>query len=300
MRTHGQKICATTIPQSLRQSKHGRFWAIMLCGHMLAWQSPGDAQELQNPPRQSSFTSLVSTVGGDVSHVFSSPLRFNHKDGLQLLVLTATTVIFVTSLDQNIDQDFIERDDFYIKPASKLAQIGDAYDKLSAEYVLAGLSVPMLAGGLVLKDKKLMTTSRVMIESFLIAGAITQIGKKISGRARPYTGNGPSSFAWFKFSGAEERRSFPSGHATGAFALMTVLAKQYDSWWVEIPCYTLAVSVAMQRLDTHRHWGADVVLGSAIGYWVGSTLVNRHKQQSTSWSAKPYLGTDRIGVAWSF
>ncbi|RIK78067.1 hypothetical protein DCC62_08395 [candidate division KSB1 bacterium] len=300
MRTHGQKICATTIPQNLRQSKHGRFWAIMLCGLMLAWQSPGPAQELQNPSKQNLFRSFAATVGGDVSHIFSSPFRIKQKDGWRLLALTATTALFVTSLDKRIDQDFVERDDFYVKPAIRLAQIGDVYDKYSAEYVLAGLSFPMLAGGLILKDRKLATTGRLMIESFLIAGAITQLGKKVSGRARPYTGDGPSAFAWFKFSGTEERRSFPSGHATGAFALMTVLAKQYDSWWVEIPCYTLAVSVAMQRLDTHRHWGADVVLGGAIGYWVGSTLVNRHKQQPSSWSAKPYIGVDRIGVAWSF
>ncbi len=284
----------------LRPNELGRFAAIMFCCSILAGQKPSYTQELYPANQKNALRSFAATVGEDVSHVFTSPLRFKQKDVLTLLVLTATTTVFVISLDKNIDQDFIERDDFYVKPASELAQIGEAYDKLSAEYVLAGLSFPMLAGGLIFKDKKLTTTNRLMIESFLIAGAITQLGKKISGRARPYTGNGPSAFAWFKFPGAEERRSFPSGHATGAFALMTVLAKQYDSWWVEIPCYTVAISVAMQRLDTHRHWGADVVLGSAIGYWVGCTLVNRQKQQAKGWSASPYIGLNRVGVTWSF
>lgn len=267
---------------------------------MLAWQSQTTGQALQNPPKLNVLKSAVATVAGDVSHIFSSPFRFKQRDGVNLLVLTATTAVFVTSLDQYLDHDFSERDDFYVKPAIELARIGDAYDKFSAEYVLAGMSFPLIAGGLILQDRKLTATGRLMIESFLIAGAITQVGKKITGRARPYTGKGPSEFAWFKFSGKEDRRSLPSGHATGAFALMTVLARQYDSWWVEIPCYTVAVSVALQRIDSHRHWGADVVLGGAIGYWVGSTLVNRQKQQTKSGSAIPFIGGNRLGVAWVF
>lgn len=300
MLIRGQKGEFIMILPGLRQNELVRFAAIMFCCGILAGQNSGHAQDVQSSAPRKPLKSFAATVGGDIFHIFSSPFRLKQKDGLKLLALTATTVVFVTSLDKRIDHDFIERDDFYVKPAIGLAQIGDAYDKFSAEYVLAGLSFPMLAGGVILKDKKLATTGRLMIESFLIAGAITQLGKKVAGRARPYTGNGPSAFAWFKFSGAEERRSFPSGHATGAFALMTVLAKQYDSWWMEVPAYTVAVSVALQRIDTHRHWGADVVLGGAIGYGVGCALVNRQKQHVRGWSASPYIGFNRIGVAWSF
>ena len=57
--------------------------------------------------------------------------------------------------------------------------------------------------------------------------------------------------------------------------MMTVLAKRYDRWWIKFPAYTVAVSVGLQRIDSRNHWGADVVVGGAIGYWVGSTLVNK-------------------------
>ena len=206
----------------------------------------------------------------------------------------------MTILDQNIDDDFIERDDLYVKPGIGLAKIGDVYDRISSKYVLAGLSASMLTGGLIFKDKKLLETTRLLVESYLISGAIAQLGKRVFGRARPYTGEGPSKFEPFKFRGARDRRSFPSGHATSAFSMMTVLAKQYDQWWIKIPAYTVAISVAMQRMDSRNHWGADVIVGGAIGYSVGSALVNRYKQQSNRVSMNPYIFGNRVGIMFIF
>ena len=280
--------------------KENRFDAIMLCIIMLVLQNIGHAQGLQHPPKQSPLKSFASTVGGDVLHVFASPLRLKQEDGLKLLAITAVTTVFVTLLDDRIDENFIERDDFYVKPAIGLAKIGNGYNKLSSKYVLAGLSVPMLAGGLIFKDKKLLETSRLMVEAFLISGVITQLGKRVFGRARPYTGEGSLEFEPFKFRSTRDTRSFPSGHSTSAFSMMTLLAKQYDRWWIKIPTYTLAVSVALQRIDSRNHWGADVVVGGLIGYWVGSTLVNKHKPQSKRLSLNPVIFRNRVGVIVNF
>jgi len=285
--------------------------AIILCIVMLSLQNAGQAQGLQYPPKQNQLKlsastvggdilSFASTVGGDILHVFSAPFRLRPDNGLQLLAFTATTTVFVTLLDRNIDGDFIERDDFHVKPAIALAKIGDGYDKVTPKKVLIGLSVPMLAGGLIFKDKKLLQTTRLMIESFFITGKITLISKGVFGRARPYTGEGPLEFAWLKFNVRQERRSLPSGHVSGAFSIMTVLAKQYDAWWIKIPAYTVAVAVAFQRLESRNHWGADVIVGGAIGYSVSSTLVNRYRQPSKSSSAHPYIFGNRVGLIVSF
>ncbi|MCZ6818586.1 MAG: phosphatase PAP2 family protein [Calditrichaeota bacterium] len=277
-----------------------RVEAVIFWFAMLSLQSSGHAQELQNPPEQSPSNSFASTVGGDVLHVFSSPFRLRQEDGLKLLAITAVTTVFVTLLDDRIDENFIERDDFYVKPAIGLAKVGTGYNKLSSKYVLAGLSIPMLAGGLIFKDKKLLETTRLMVEAFLISGVITQLGKRVFGRARPFTGEGSLEFEPFKFRSTRDTRSFPSGHSTSAFSMMTVLSKQYDRWWIKIPTYTLAVSVALQRIDSRNHWGADVVVGGLIGYWVGSTLVNKHKPQSKSTSINPYIFGNRVGVMVNF
>lgn len=216
-----------------------RFDVIIPCIIMLVLQNVGPAQGLQYPPKQSPFKSFASTVGGDILHVLSSPFRWRQEDGLKLLALTAATTGFVALLDDRIDENFIERDDFYVKPAIGLAKIGDGYDKVSSKLVLAGLLAPMLAGGLIFKDKKLLETTRLMVESFVIAGVITRIGKRMFGRARPFTGEGPFEFEPLRFNAKRERRSFPSGHTTSAFSMMTVLAKQYDQWWIKIPAYTV-------------------------------------------------------------
>jgi membrane-associated phospholipid phosphatase len=288
-----KELCTITM-------KNG-FPVVILCIIiMLVLQNAGHAQGLQYPPQPNPHKSFISTVGGDILHVFSSPLRFRQVDGLKFLALTAITTVLVTSLDNRIDEDFNERDDLLVKPAIGLAKIGDAYDEVSAPFVLAGLTIPILAGGLIFDDQKLLETTRLMAESYFIAGAITYIGKWAFGRYRPYTGQGPTKFEPFKFHTKKDSRSFPSGHATSAFSMMTVLAKQYDQWWIEIPAYIVAVSVALQRIDSRNHWGADVVVGGAIGYWVGSTLVNRYKQQFKKASINPYIFGNRVAFVVSF
>ena len=263
---------------------------------MLSLPSIGYAQE----SKYSFFKSFASSIASDVFYIFSAPLRVEQKQGLKFLALTTATTVFVTSLDKGLDEDFMERDDLYVKPGIELAKIGDLYDKISSPIFLAGLTVPMLAGGVVFKDEKLLLTTRLLVESFFISGTITQLGKRIFGRARPYTGKGPEAFEPFQFGGTSDNRSFPSGHTTSAFSMMTVLAKQYDRWWIKIPAYSVALSVALQRIDTHNHWGADVIVGGAIGYWVGSTLVNRYKQQSEINSINPYFLGNRFGILLNF
>jgi len=101
--------------------------AIILCIIMLSLQNAGQAQGLQYSPKQNQLKlsastvggdilSFASTVGGDILHVFSAPFRLRPDNGLQLLAFTATTTVFVTLLDKNIDGDFIERDDFKARP----------------------------------------------------------------------------------------------------------------------------------------------------------------------------------------
>ena len=63
-------------------------------------------------------------------------------------------------------------------------------------------------------------------------------------------------------------RSFPSGHATFAFAGATVLMKEYGrrSPWIAVGGYTLATLVAADRVRRDRHYVHDVVAGAAIGF----------------------------------
>jgi len=272
-----------------------------LCLIPVVCQNNGYAQVSADTLKGSRIKNFVKTVGGDLLHVATSPLRMSKNDGLQLLAFTAITTGFVSRVDRPIDEEFgIEVDNSYLLPARGLARIGEVYDHISPKRFSTALSIAMLTGGLAFKDKKLLETSRLMFESLLITQWITTWSKDFFGRSRPYTGKGPHHFELFAASGAQGSRSMPSGHTSSAFAMMTVIAERYDRWWMKIPAYTFAVSVACQRMNSRQHWASDVIAGAGIGYWVGSTLAHRQSDQLKSSSVSPYLFGNRLGVAVNF
>jgi len=241
--------------------------------------------------------SLISTIADDFLHVVSSPRRMSKSDALRFTSFLALNVALIYGVDAEADEEFaLEGHKAYMKPAEALAEVGDLYDRIGTARVIAGLTTTMLAGGIIFKDKKLLNTVGLMIESSIITGVITSLSKGLFGRSRPYTERGAQAFNLFKFSLGREYLSFPSGHSSSAFAMMTVIAKQYDQWWIKYPAYTLAVSVALQRMEARQHWASDVVVGGVIGYCVSSTLVSRHRGKTNNQPLIPYFAANQIGV----
>lgn len=86
-----------------------------------------------------------------------------------------------------------------------------------------------------------------------------------------------------------DRRSFPSGHTSIAFAGATILDKEFRhvSPWISVAGYAVATGVAVDRVARNRHHWQDVVAGAAIGvggtllgYWVGDKITGEHSQYS--------------------
>ena len=179
-------------------------------------------------------------------------------------------------------------------------KIGHIYDEIPSKYFVAGLSSSMLLGGLIFKDKKLLLTMRLLVESVVITNNITYWSKGIFGRSRPYLEQGPHKFNLFKFSRESKFRAFPSGHTSGIFSMMTVIAKRYNQWWIKIPAHTISVSVALQRIDDRQHWASDVIVGGVLGYWVANTLVNHNKKRTKPCTIKYYIQHNCIGLKFYF
>lgn len=59
--------------------------------------------------------------------------------------------------------------------------------------------------------------------------------------------------------------SFPSGHATSAFALFLGLSLISRNKFIQIACFLLACIVAYSRVYLSQHFLADIVAGSLIG-----------------------------------
>ncbi len=67
--------------------------------------------------------------------------------------------------------------------------------------------------------------------------------------------------------------SFPSGHATVAFALATALAQ--DRPGLRAPLYAVAVLVAVSRVYLGVHHPSDVVAGAVLGAGMGLLVARR-------------------------
>ena len=112
----------------------------------------------------------------------------------------------------------------------------------------------------------------MVLESVVYAGMITTILKSLIGRSRPYTNEGANFYQPIQFNTAHT--SLPSGHSTVAFAISSVLSNRIHNTYASIGLYSLAALTSVSRVYHDDHWASDVILGSAIGYFVGTFISN--------------------------
>jgi len=83
----------------------------------------------------------------------------------------------------------------------------------------------------------------------------------------------------------ESGYSFPSGHASTAFATATSLTLEFKKWYVAVPAYAWATAVGYARLYQGEHYPTDVFAGAAIGagsawlsHWLGNKIFTPKKK----------------------
>jgi membrane-associated phospholipid phosphatase len=118
-------------------------------------------------------------------------------------------------------------------------------------------------------------------EAVLFGSGITWIIKGLAGRARPFA-TADTTAHDFKFGGGfgnADRQSFPSGHATAAFAAAAAVTSEAERGWpghfwlVAPVMFGGASLVGVSRMYHDKHWASDVVLGAAIGTFSGLKVV---------------------------
>jgi membrane-associated phospholipid phosphatase len=121
-------------------------------------------------------------------------------------------------------------------------------------------------------------------EALAVSGAATALIKGVAGRDRPFLNDRDADdFRVGAGFGGGGHTSFPSGHATAAFAVASVVASESSFRWphashfVQPVAYGLATSVALARVYTEHHWASDVVAGAGIGTLAGLSVVRYHR-----------------------
>ena len=131
-------------------------------------------------------------------------------------------------------------------------------------YVYVGTPVTMAVVGLARKDNELLRDAAAMAAGTAVAYGIALGFKYTVRRERPFVAY-PDDFADKTGHDYSDSYSFPSGHSTTAFAVATSLSLDYPKWYVIVPSYAYAGTVAYSRLHLGVHYPSDVLTGAIIG-----------------------------------
>jgi len=136
------------------------------------------------------------------------------------------------------------------------------------------------------EHEKFRAVSYDLLDAVIVNWAYTTAIKNIVHRERP---NG------------EDNVSFPSGHASNAFVIASVVDRHFG-WKGGLPAYAYATAVAASRLQRNKHYLSDVLGGATLGYLVGRSVVRvntrpLNRPKAAEISLTPILGPDARGIS---
>ncbi len=226
--------------------------------------APTTPQERQAKSFASSLGTAVKTIGEDELHIIKSPFSPGAFKW-DALVIGATGILIAN--DESV---------LYQVPASwhnTSINISNA-----GVYGLGAAVGGIFVTGLITHNEHATDTgirsAEASVDSVILYAAL----KAILARQRPYTGQGEGRF----FSGNWNAGSFPSGHATLAWTLASVMAHEYPNWPMRLLMYGLATAVSTTRVTGGVHFPADVFSGSVIGFGVGTYVTHKDRKKLPS------------------
>lgn len=234
-------------------------------------------------PASKTLRGLYELPARDIRHLVKETGSFSMKEWKGLYIASTNSLQLMLFFDKPIDQWIKKRPRSVAGVVWRdFARIGHTYDDLTPDVFLVLLAGSMAGVGLATDDSYALRTAGMMVEASLITTVATSITKHTFGRSRPYATDNPLEFDPFTFNeirayidfprGKDPRNSFMSGHTSGIFAVMTILANRYDYWYVRIPAYTYAVSVGVNRMNNPSHWASDVAFGALLGWYIGQKI----------------------------
>lgn len=123
-----------------------------------------------------------------------------------------------------------------------------------------GTPLAIYAAGVFKKGASLKEKAYVAGAAVLVSGGTSLMLKWTINRERPY-----SKYSDINALVHSGPYSFPSAHASNAFATATSLSLLFPKWYVIAPAYTWAGLVGYSRMHLGVHYPGDVAAGAFIG-----------------------------------
>ena len=236
------------------------------------------------PAPASSLGDYTNTVWDDARSVFIAPSTWENGDWLEFGAATAGVVGTAVLLDRPV------RDAALRNEGNGAERFANRFEKFGAEYSFGVLGV-FYAEGLAAHDPLNRLVAEDGLAASAISGTLTFMLKEAFGRSRPAANRGV-----FHFSTFSGNASFPSGHATQAFAVASVIAARYrDNPWIDSAAYGIATLVGVARVDHRAHFASDVLASALLGNTIGRAVVRQRNSPAGKMSFAPVLAPRFVG-----
>jgi hypothetical protein len=217
---------------------------------------------LLSPPARSADPITVESALKDVGLYFTAPLRWDEEDWLYFGGALAA-IGAGHEFDSRVRYHFVNPSDANLRGEDRNS-LRDALPSI-ATIAVTGTAAAFL------NDSDGYRETWRLLEAGILSTASGEILSLAAGRERPDATKDPNLWR-------EGGDSFPSVHASAAFAIGTVFAESGGDdyrWLRRIVGYGMATATAYIRVRDNVHWLSDTVAGSALGIATARFVLNR-------------------------
>ncbi|MHB1022601.1 MAG: capsule assembly Wzi family protein [Acidobacteriaceae bacterium] len=220
-------------------------------------------QTAPSTPEQITLRGSVARVLKDQKAIWTSPLHLRPSDAEWLLPLGVATGVLIGS-DHHTMTQLVRTNASDQKKASTLSN--------GTIVALGAIPAGTYLWSLFNEAPQAHETGLLAGEALADSLAVSEAFKFVSRRDRPFVNNAHGNF----FSSSFSDSSFPSNHATAAWALASVVGDEYSGWLTRTAVYGMAATVSFSRIAAQKHFPSDVLVGSATGWLIGHYVYRTH------------------------
>ena len=230
-----------------------------------------------NTPEEITLSGTPKRFLRDQKAIWTSPLRLQPLDAIWLVPFAASTGALINS-DQHTMTQALHINASGQNTANNISNGGIV--------ALGAIPAGAYAWSLFNHAPQARETGLLAGEAVANGLVVNEVFKLVFRRERPLVNNSQGKF----FSSGITDSSFPSNHATAAWAMAAVVGEEYPGWLPRLAVYGLASTISVSRVLAYQHFPSDVLVGSATGWLIGHYVYRAHHNYSlTPFSPRPVL-----------